>query len=143
MAYSCLTRNQEETQALAQEILPFLTPGAVFLLEGPLGAGKTTFVRGVLRALGYDGPVKSPTFNLVQEYATNPPLIHADLYRLTGCEGLGLEDFLDTHAFFIEWPHVGTALFHPQDCWRIQIDVAENDRIVTILSPQDQGHHSP
>lgn len=78
--------------------------GDLVLLEGPLGAGKTTLVRGVLEALGHRGGVRSPTFNLLQVYATHPPVLHADLYRLTSADGLGLEDYCDDHLCLIEWP---------------------------------------
>ena len=73
----------EDTQALAREVLPLLPRGAVVALEGPLGAGKTTFVRFLAEALGFAGRVTSPTYTLVHTYPTpEGPLVHADLYRL-------------------------------------------------------------
>jgi tRNA threonylcarbamoyladenosine biosynthesis protein TsaE len=73
----------EDTQALAREVLPLLPRGAVVALEGPLGAGKTTFVRFLAEALGFPGRVTSPTYTLVHTYPTpEGPLVHADLYRL-------------------------------------------------------------
>lgn len=79
--------------------------GLVFRIKGPLGAGKTTLVRGFLRGLGYTGEVRSPTFNLIHEYPTNPPVCHVDFYRLEQQEilDLSLEDYLGTHVVLIEW----------------------------------------
>lgn len=79
-------------------------PGELVALEGPLGAGKTTLVRGLLEGLGWAEPVRSPTFNLVQTFATEPPVCHADLYRVGSEEGLDLERYLDRHLCLVEWP---------------------------------------
>ncbi|GAB5603715.1 tRNA (adenosine(37)-N6)-threonylcarbamoyltransferase complex ATPase subunit type 1 TsaE [Thermus sp. FJN-A] len=73
----------EDTRALAQEVLPLLPPEGVLVLEGPLGAGKTTFARFLAEALGFSGRVTSPTYTLLHTYPTpQGPLVHADLYRL-------------------------------------------------------------
>jgi tRNA threonylcarbamoyladenosine biosynthesis protein TsaE len=79
----------EDTQVLAREVLPLLPRGAVVALEGPLGAGKTTFVRFLAEALGFAGRVTSPTYTLIHTYPTpEGPLVHADLYRLKQAEAL-------------------------------------------------------
>ncbi|MFN4072805.1 MAG: tRNA (adenosine(37)-N6)-threonylcarbamoyltransferase complex ATPase subunit type 1 TsaE [Thermus sp.] len=73
----------EDTQALAREALALFPPGALVVLQGPLGAGKTTFVRFLAEALGFRGRVTSPSYTLIHTYPTpEGPLIHADLYRL-------------------------------------------------------------
>lgn len=101
--------DEEQTVALAHVIVPLLRDGDVVVLEGGLGAGKTTFVRAIARALGLpaDEPVTSPTFAVVQEYETCPRLIHADLYRLAHSDELlqlGLDESLGRHGVaFIEW----------------------------------------
>ena len=79
-----VTRSQKETERLAEALAGELQPGAVLLLSGPLGAGKTAFVRGLARGLGIDADdVSSPTFTLVHEYRGGRlRLFHADLYRL-------------------------------------------------------------
>lgn len=95
--------DEAATLALGAEIASRLEPGSLVALVGPLGAGKTTLVRGVLAALGYEGPVTSPTFDLIHVYPGDVPVAHVDLYRLPSAEGIGLEDFLHDHACLIEW----------------------------------------
>ena len=107
----------------------------MLLLEGPLGAGKTTLVRGLLEALGLTEPVRSPTFNLLHLYPTNPPVAHADLYRLAGGHGIGLEDLADTHVVAIEWPSRAVGFADPEDCWQIDIATEVAGRRVTIRPP--------
>jgi tRNA threonylcarbamoyladenosine biosynthesis protein TsaE len=89
-----------------------LRAGDVVLLDGPLGAGKTTLVRGMLHALGHEGEVPSPSFAIVQPYDDLPlPLWHVDLYRIahrSELEELGLDDILQDGVLVVEWPgHAG------------------------------------
>ena len=98
----------EATLAFGAALAPLLFEGAVVLLSGDLGAGKTCFAQGVARGLGVEGPVQSPTFVLVMEYPeARVPLRHADLYRLDRYEeaaGLGLEERVGYDgAWLIEW----------------------------------------
>jgi len=91
------------TAAWAARLAPLLASGTVLLLDGELGAGKTTFVRGLARGLGVKCAVRSPTFQLVREYH---PLVHVDLYRLNAGDVamLGLDDYLDgRHVIALEW----------------------------------------
>jgi len=104
-----VTASEEETQALARELSATLRAGDVVLLSGDLGAGKTTFVRGLAEGLGIDPrEVSSPTFTLVHEYRGNGlTLYHADLYRLesTATDDLGLEEIgVKDGVLAIEWP---------------------------------------
>lgn len=111
-----LTRNGEETEALGAALLgqapPDDTPCRVITLSGDLGAGKSTFARGALRALGARGPIKSPSFTLMETYEL-PGIfvVHLDLYRMRDpgeLENLGLPDFyLPGHLWLIEWPEKG------------------------------------
>src|SRR5947209_14122717 len=104
-----LSESPEDTEALAAELAAEWAPGDVVLVEGDLGAGKTTFVRGASRALGVTGVVSSPTFTIGQRYAAPVPVSHLDLYRLADLDGEEdpelLADYLgpDTIAF-VEWP---------------------------------------
>ena len=100
------TRSAEETEAEGERLGLALKPGDLLLLVGPLGAGKTTFVRGLARGTGSHDPVASPTFVLVRKYHGRVPLAHVDLYRLDRApelRDLGLEELLDEGAVVIEW----------------------------------------
>lgn len=102
----------EATTALGARIASILAPvagGWLVTLAGPLGAGKTTLVRGFLRALGYEGRVPSPTYTLIEPYTTDAyRVVHLDLYRLAHpdeIEYLGVRDLLDeTSIVIVEWP---------------------------------------
>ncbi|MBI2718479.1 MAG: tRNA (adenosine(37)-N6)-threonylcarbamoyltransferase complex ATPase subunit type 1 TsaE [Rhizobiales bacterium] len=100
-----------ELEGLAAELSLMARPGAVILLSGELGAGKSTFARAFIRALadgGEDFEVPSPTFTLVQTYTeTRLPVAHADLYRLGSAaeaDELGLDELAKSHVLLVEWP---------------------------------------
>lgn len=99
--------NVKATIALGQALGQQLRPGDVILLDGDLGAGKTTFTKGIALALGIRRPVKSPTFTLIREYQEGRyPLYHMDMYRLEngGSDELGLEEYFDGQGIVIvEW----------------------------------------
>ena len=105
------TRSAAETEMLGRATGEYLASGAgagsVWLLEGEMGAGKTVWVRGVLRGLGIQGRVRSPGFTLVARYGGAHPVIHVDLYRLDRPEHVSrfaFEDLLDPEAILlVEW----------------------------------------
>ena len=105
------SESPEQTEAAGAELAARLAPGDVVLVSGDLGAGKTTFVRGALRALGVTDRVTSPTFVVGHLYETGGRLAHLDLYRLagTGDEDPGLLDpyFGPDTITFVEWPEHG------------------------------------
>jgi tRNA threonylcarbamoyladenosine biosynthesis protein TsaE len=123
----------------------------VVLLEGEMGAGKTTFVRGAARALGFDGPVTSPTFTIGRRYdGGRVPIAHLDLHRLSGLDDEDpalLDDYLTPDAIaFVEWP----AIAQPQltgVAARVLLAHAGGDtRTITITSAREtspQGEASP
>jgi tRNA threonylcarbamoyladenosine biosynthesis protein TsaE len=122
-------------RALGASLVRELRQGDVVLLEGPLGAGKTTLVRGMLAALGHVETVRSPTFNLIQTFDTSPLVMHADLYRVRSWQGIGLEDYLDTHLCLIEWPDRAVGLVDPTTAWRVGIEIIPTGRRVSIEWP--------
>jgi tRNA threonylcarbamoyl adenosine modification protein YjeE len=128
-------KDEAATRAIGAGLSRKLRKGDVVLLDGPLGAGKTTFVRGLVEALHFDGPVRSPTFNLIQTFDTKPPVMHADLYRVSSHEGIGLEEYLDSHLCLIEWPDRASGLVDPTTAWHIHIDFADSGRAITVNPP--------
>lgn len=122
----------ESTEALGAALAPRLEPGSLVLLQGPLGSGKTTLVRGLLRALGWSGPVRSPTFNLLQSFDTTPPVLHLDLYRLDSDAGIGWQEYLRDHICVIEWPERLRARPSWQEHWMIELSVVGEGRLATV-----------
>jgi tRNA threonylcarbamoyladenosine biosynthesis protein TsaE len=113
------TTGPDATKRAGADLAARLEPGDVVLVSGELGAGKTTFVRGALRALGIDGPVTSPTFVVGHAYdGMGGPVSHLDLYRLAGMadEDPGLlEPFFAPDAIaFVEWPEHGPGAWPPE-----------------------------
>jgi tRNA threonylcarbamoyladenosine biosynthesis protein TsaE len=129
----------EATTRLGHAIAPLLAPGDSLLLYGPLGMGKSTLARGLIRALTTpDEDVPSPTFTLVQFYESDPPVAHFDLYRLTRPEEafeIGLDEALDEGCAIIEWPErLGEApeRFLGPDRLAIEISEHGDGRVATV-----------
>lgn len=102
-----LTSSEEETKLLASDIAALLEPGMTILLEGQLGAGKTTFTKGIAEELGIERAIKSPTYTLIKEYSDGKlPLYHMDLYRMEEAEDedLGLDEYFYGEGItIVEW----------------------------------------
>lgn len=117
----------EDTRAIGGALAPLLRPGDSVLLTGELGAGKTTFVQGVARAVGYEGQVASPTFTLVREYrAPRLSIVHADVYRLDRVQDvvdLGLHELAEDGVLLVEWGEAVEALF-PSDRLIVELAMA-------------------
>ena len=131
--------NEQQTEAagalIADRLAPFNEP-LLLGLTGPLGAGKTTLARGLLKALGVSGRIKSPTFALIEPYlTTSGPVHHLDLYRLDDpgeLDFLGLPDFLDEPGLvLIEWPEKAPLLMKRLD-YRIELDYSGERRTLSI-----------
>jgi tRNA threonylcarbamoyladenosine biosynthesis protein TsaE len=136
--------DESATIAFAQRLATQLQPGLVIYLQGNLGAGKTTLVRGVLRALGYDGRVKSPTYTLLETYQiATLNLCHFDLYRMNHdeeWESAGFRDeFNGRNIFFIEWPNKAENLLPPCDL-EITLAILPHGRSVEVRSFSTLGH---
>ena len=118
-----------ETETLAARLAEQLPPDAVLALHGDLGAGKTTFVRGLARAWGIAEAVTSPTYNLFTIYSGDRQLVHLDAYRLESepqLDALMIEDFLESPwCFAIEWPErIPDAL--PENTWHLHMIIQAN-----------------
>lgn len=127
---------------LGSELVALLQRGGQVDLSGDLGMGKTTLVRGILRALGYQGRVKSPSYGLVESYSLPGLAVHhLDLYRLSHGEELaflGLEELLDGRALvLIEWPEKARG-FLPAPDWTIHIDQPGPGLRDVVLSARDE-----
>jgi tRNA threonylcarbamoyladenosine biosynthesis protein TsaE len=106
----------EETGRIAAVLAVHLVPGDVVAVEGELGAGKTTFVRGACRALGVEGTVASPTYVIGHRYAGRYSVSHLDLYRLGELaedEWGGLEPYFEDAIVFVEWLEHGARVLPP------------------------------
>jgi tRNA threonylcarbamoyladenosine biosynthesis protein TsaE len=118
-----------------------LVAGAVVLLDGPLGAGKTAFVRGLAEGLGCDPEaVTSPTFTIVQQYSGRVTLQHVDLYRLRAEEvtDLGLDELLEDAVVAVEWPD--RWLDAPDSAVRVSIAREGGDTRQVTIHPQASGY---
>ena len=139
----------EATDAAGRLLAPLLQPGDVIALSGDLGAGKTSFARGILAGLGFEGEVASPSFALVIPYA--PPLLrlsvwHVDLYRLDGpaeAEQLGLDDALYDSVLLVEWPdRLGDRLW--PNALKITLkDFGDGGRRLTVSVPPSWESRCP
>lgn len=105
-----ITSSAAGTFRLGKQFSNFVETGDIFALSGQLGSGKTTFIKGVADGLGYSGEVTSPTFTLINQYPSDPEIIHIDGYREKNVHrwiSLGIiEYFYSDSIVFIEWPEV-------------------------------------
>ncbi len=136
-------KDQETLVAFAGNIAPLLAQGCVVYLQGTLGAGKTTFSRGVLQGLGHQGAVKSPTYTLVEPYHIGEHKVyHFDLYRLghpEELEYLGIRDYLEENALWlVEWPSKGEGFIPAADIV-IQIEPNNTGRDLLMIAQTEVG----
>lgn len=131
------------TERLGADLAVVLRAGDLVFLHGDLGAGKTTLARGLVRWLADapDADVPSPTFTLVQPYETEPPVLHADLYRVADpaeLDELGLDEGLETGVVLVEWPERGAAAL-PEPALDVRLEegppTAEAGRVAHISGP--------
>lgn len=123
--------SSDETEAIAARLARALAPGDVVTVSGELGAGKTTFVRGACRALGYDGEVTSPTFTIGRLLPGRVEIAHLDLYRLGSLaeeDPTLLSDYLTPDRIgFVEWPETGEPALGRVTA-RVRLEHAGHDR---------------
>jgi len=132
------TPSADATRELAARLAGVARRGDVIVLQGPLGAGKTTFAQGFARGLGVQGPVTSPTFTLVRQYpCALGQLVHVDVYRLdrlAEVADLGLADLVEDGVALVEWGDVARPALGPVT-WTVSIARTEgddDDRVVTL-----------
>jgi tRNA threonylcarbamoyladenosine biosynthesis protein TsaE len=127
----------EETEAIAARLAQELVLGDVVLVDGELGSGKTTFVRGAARALGVLGPVTSPTYTIGHRYKGRVDVSHLDLYRFEGmsnAEWGDLEEYFENAVVFVEWPQAGAGFLPPARA-RVGLQhVGETRRLLVLES---------
>lgn len=141
---------EQQMNALGQRLataVAGLAGGVVIFLQGPLGAGKTTLCRALLRALGVSGTIKSPSYTLIESYeikwhAGQRPLHHFDLYRLAEPQELdyigGRDYFVAPAICIVEWPELGDGLLPTPD---LIITIAYDGvgRRLSLIAPTEQG----
>ncbi|MFY4777364.1 tRNA (adenosine(37)-N6)-threonylcarbamoyltransferase complex ATPase subunit type 1 TsaE [Metabacillus sp. RGM 3146] len=132
----------EDTGELASRLAGLLFPGAVLTLEGDLGAGKTTFTKGLAKGLGIKRNVNSPTFTIIKEYSGGKlPLYHMDVYRLGDQEeDLGFEEYFEGEGItVVEWAHLIKDQL-PEERLDIEIVHIENDRRQITFSAKGESY---
>ncbi len=143
------TKGAARTRALGKRIARHLRPGDVVLLQGGLGAGKTTLAQGVGAGLGVEGPVNSPTFVLLAQHDArgegDMPLFHADLYRLTASEeveDLHLAEQAAAGVLLVEWPERAIEALPPEHLLVVLDTVpdAPEERRITLVAIGERYH---
>jgi tRNA threonylcarbamoyladenosine biosynthesis protein TsaE len=138
--------DEDATMALGARLAAALRPGMVVYLQGDLGAGKTTLVRGILRALGYEGRVKSPTYTMVESYVLSKyTLQHYDLYRMIDPRewlDAGFRDDCNSSTLcLVEWPEKAAGLLPPADV-RVKLSISGEGRKASIHAESAKGKQS-
>lgn len=127
---------EEAMELFGENLAASLKSGGVVYLDGNLGMGKTTLVRGILRGLGYIGPVKSPTYTIVEPYELDRvDVFHFDLYRISDAEELeymGIRDYFKDGALcLVEWAEMGKGVL-PQPDLVVHLDLVRHGRSISI-----------
>jgi tRNA threonylcarbamoyladenosine biosynthesis protein TsaE len=140
----CHLADEAATLAFGAQLARELTPGLTLYLDGDLGAGKTTLVRGLLRALGYNGRVKSPTYTLAETYSLPAfELYHYDLYRMHDPRewlDAGFRDVSGSAVSLIEWPEKAAGWLPPSDVI-IRLTIADDAREIECEATSPRGAH--
>ncbi|MDF1510003.1 tRNA (adenosine(37)-N6)-threonylcarbamoyltransferase complex ATPase subunit type 1 TsaE [Robertmurraya sp. DFI.2.37] len=135
--YTITSKNPAETMELAKRLAALLKPQDVITLEGDLGAGKTTFTKGLAEGLHIKKTVNSPTFTIIKEYNGDLPLYHMDVYRLEDSdEDLGFDEYFEGDGVtVVEWAHLIEEQL-PKEKLMIRLRHGVNDTRLITLMPQ-------
>lgn len=130
-----VSNSAEETKLIGERLASLLEAGDVLTLEGDLGAGKTTFTKGIAKGLGVKRTVNSPTFTIVKEYEGRLPLYHMDVYRLEDSdEDIGFDEYFNGNGVsVVEWAQF-IEEYLPTNRFDIRIKYNGDSRILEFLS---------
>lgn len=139
--YQFRSEQPEQTKEFAKRLASFLKAGDVIALEGDLGAGKTTFTKGLAEGLGITRNVNSPTFTIIKEYQGRLPLYHMDVYRVEDAfEDLGFEEYFEGNGVtVIEWAHLIEAQL-PKDLLLLQLYLDDNGARKIVAEPKGERY---
>ncbi|MEQ6378711.1 tRNA (adenosine(37)-N6)-threonylcarbamoyltransferase complex ATPase subunit type 1 TsaE [Bacillaceae bacterium S4-13-58] len=138
MNFKMITYSEEETKQFAEKVAILLKPGDLITLEGDLGAGKTTFTKGLAKGLSITKTVNSPTFTIVKEYMSGRiPLYHMDAYRLENSdEDIGFDEYFNGDGVcVVEWASYIPS-FLPKEYLTIFIRKLEDDQREIVFEPK-------
>ncbi|MFC7393531.1 tRNA (adenosine(37)-N6)-threonylcarbamoyltransferase complex ATPase subunit type 1 TsaE [Scopulibacillus cellulosilyticus] len=138
--FQWICNSPEETIKFAEKLAEHLSPGDVLTLSGDLGAGKTTFTKGIAKALGIKEVINSPTFTIIKEYdGGKMPLYHMDVYRISDEEDLGFDEYLDGDGItVVEWAD-NIASWLPDHLLKVEIEqLGEKKRKVSLFPLGDR-----
>lgn len=136
-------KDESATVLMGNKLALVVKDGAIVYLHGDLGAGKTTFTRGVIQGLGHKGNVKSPTYTLVEPYELDlVNAYHFDLYRLGDPEELefmGIRDYFELNSLcLIEWPERGAGIL-PEADLDITLEYVDAGRVINLVANNPKG----
>jgi len=140
--YKYISKSEEDTIAVAENIEAEKFPGMVICLNGELGSGKTVFTKGFANALGIDETITSPTFNIIKEYPNGElPLYHMDVYRLEdNIESTGILDYFDKDGVvIIEWADL-IKDYLPEERLDVYFKVTEEDKRIMKFVPYGEQY---
>ena len=133
-----ISTNPNQTQSIGFNFANQIKTGDIIAIDGEIGTGKTTFIKGILHGLGYKGNVSSPTYTLINEYESQHKVIHIDCYRehqINRWIDIGIIDYLNgNNIVIIEWPEYISEIL-PSDIIKVYIEhLSEFERKINILS---------
>lgn len=139
--FEFISDHPEKTMEFSKRLGELLQPGDVIALEGDLGAGKTTFTKGLALGLGVKRNVNSPTFTIIKEYQGRLPLFHMDVYRVEDSfEDLGFDEYFEGNGVtVVEWAHLIDEQL-PDELLTINLYLGENDTRRIVLEPKGKRY---